>query len=207
LPRPDRLVKTGPVDHADWNYRGLLGWIQRRRFHMILSLIGDRRTDSILELGYGSGVFFPELSARCERYVGVDTHAFGPEVRASLSGTTTPAEFLQGTAERVPVPDASVDWVVAVSVFEFVDDMPAAARELRRVLRPGGSVFLVTPGASIVVDAGLKVLTGESASRDFANRRAAVVPSLRREFEVRRNVRFPPGPLIGGMLYNAYEFA
>jgi hypothetical protein len=33
------LLKTGPVDHADWNYRPLLGWIMGRRFALFRKLL------------------------------------------------------------------------------------------------------------------------------------------------------------------------
>src|SRR4051794_37118264 len=59
------LLKTGPVDHADWNYRPLLGWIMGRRFALFRKLLPAGKAGALLEIGYGSGVFMPELARHC----------------------------------------------------------------------------------------------------------------------------------------------
>jgi ubiquinone/menaquinone biosynthesis C-methylase UbiE len=47
-------------------------------------------------------------------------------------------EFLKGTIEDVPLPDASVDVVISNCVINLSGDKPAVLREAARVLRPGG---------------------------------------------------------------------
>ena len=39
------LIKTGPVDHADWNFRPILGSIQRSRFRLMLDLLEGHHFD------------------------------------------------------------------------------------------------------------------------------------------------------------------
>src|SRR5262245_36668614 len=51
---------------------------------------------------------------------------------------------LIGDAHRLPFPDASVDAVVCTEVFEHLIDPPAAAREIVRILKPGGRLVLTT---------------------------------------------------------------
>jgi SAM-dependent methyltransferase len=53
---------------------------------------------------------------------------------------------LHGSVEAIPVADASFDVVLCLQVLEHVPDPPAAVRELRRVVRPGGRVLLSTHG-------------------------------------------------------------
>src|SRR5512147_1718376 len=48
------LVKTGPVDFAEWNSRPLLGWISRQRFRLVISLLPKAPIVRVLEIGYGS---------------------------------------------------------------------------------------------------------------------------------------------------------
>jgi hypothetical protein len=52
LPR-EALVKTGPVNHADWNYRPFLGLIQRIRWRLVRAFLGEQRYARLLEIGYG----------------------------------------------------------------------------------------------------------------------------------------------------------
>jgi len=202
LPR-ELLVQTGPVDHADWNYRGVLGWVQQRRFRLIVQLMGGDRFPRLLELGYGSGVFMPELGRHADQLSGVDIHDRAQEVTAALGRADLTATLKQGVAEAIPFNTDAFDAVVAVSVLEFVDDMEATCRELARVLSPGGSLFVVTPGKSPLVDLGLRVLTGKSAKDDFGDRRERVLPALKSAFRVTRRIEFPNPTLPGVRLYTA----
>ena len=71
---PEVLIKTSEVDHADWNYRPLLSWIQRLRFRHIVSMLAGERFQRLLEVGYGSGIFMPELKQYCDELYGIDLH-------------------------------------------------------------------------------------------------------------------------------------
>jgi SAM-dependent methyltransferase len=88
----------------------------------------------VLDLAAGTG----KLSAVLLD-LGVDVVAVEPddEMRALV-----PALALAGTAEAIPLPDASVDAIVVGQAFHWFD--PAAALpEMARVLRPGGTVGLL----------------------------------------------------------------
>jgi SAM-dependent methyltransferase len=192
LPRT-AVVPTSPVDHPDWNYRRLLGTVQRLRFRIILDLLGRRRFGRLLEIGYGSGVFMPELARRCTTLYGVDPHPMRDAVAASLARHGIRAELTRGTVEALPYEDGSVDCAVTVSALEYVPDIHAACAELRRVLRPGGLLAVVTPGATPLMDLALRVTTGESPDQ-YADRRQRLQPALREEFALVRQVRVGIGP-------------
>jgi ubiquinone/menaquinone biosynthesis C-methylase UbiE len=107
----------------------------------------------------------------------------------------------------MPFPDGHFDRVLAVSSLEFVPDVSAACREVARVLAPGGRFVVVTPGFSPVVDLGLRVLTGERAKADYADRREKLLPTLLSHFDATARRTFPP--LLGRLvrLYTALELA
>ena len=71
LPR-DQLIKTGEPDEAYWNYRPILGFIQGLSFHVVVSVLSKHRFQRLLELGYGSRIFMPELSKYCDDLYGID---------------------------------------------------------------------------------------------------------------------------------------
>src|SRR5207237_10525897 len=60
-----------------------------------------------------------------------------------------PAADLEGTAELLPVPDASFDVVLCTQVLEHADDPAAAVRELARATAPGGRVLASTHGVQV----------------------------------------------------------
>jgi SAM-dependent methyltransferase len=199
LPRAS-LVKTSALDQAAWNFvGGMLSAIRRKRFALATRLLGAGHGD-LLEIGYGSGVFMPELAARCDRLYGVDVHDHTGAVTNALAAAGVTARLEVAPAERLPFADDRFDAVVAVSSLEFVDDVAQAVAEMAWVLRPGGVAVVVTPGYSPMVDLGLRVLSGERAEDTFQRRRQLVVSALMGNFRVERSLRYP---VIGTWLYTA----
>jgi SAM-dependent methyltransferase len=201
LPAKD-LIKTGPVDEAAWNYRPLLGWISRRRFALILSLLSRAPVERLLEVGYGSGVFMPSLAAHCRELHGLDIHAYNEQVADRLLRHGVSAALEVGSVEDMRYPDRHFDCVVAVSAFDFVPDMQRASKEVRRVLKPDGTLVTVLPADSPLIDAVFRLLTGNDPQRDFGDRRAAVLPALLRNFDIERERSFPA---IGGRPLRLYR--
>jgi len=101
-------------------------------------LVGDRPR-RLLDLGAGTGLLTEVLVAAGHDVVAVDP---SPEMLAELAARLPGVVPAVGTAEAVPLGEASVDAVVAGQAAHWFDPAPAA-REIRRVLRPGGSLGLV----------------------------------------------------------------
>jgi SAM-dependent methyltransferase len=81
------------------------------------------------------------------RLIGVDFSAEAIDqatARRELFGLTDAASFQVGSLEHTGVPDGVADAAVCVDAFQFAADGVAAAREVRRVLRPGGRVVLTS---------------------------------------------------------------
>jgi SAM-dependent methyltransferase len=198
LPR-ELLVKTNPLDQGDWTYRPVLGQIERIRFSVIAGMLRVRpHATRLLEVGYGSGILLPELARHCNELHGVDVHTAAAPVVERLGRVGVTARLTTGDACALPYADASFDVVVVCSAFEFVPDVPLAAREVVRVLRTGGVALVITPGSSPLLDLGLKLLTGERAEDTFEGRRGQVVPALAAAGEVVEEQRLPP--LVGRVL-------
>jgi SAM-dependent methyltransferase len=187
---PSAIVSTSEVDHPDWNYRRLLGGVQRLRFRVVLDLLGRERFGRLLEIGYGSGVFMPELARHCDELHGIDPHPMRDAVAENLAGHGVEAALTRGSAESLPYDDGFFDCAVTVSALEYVPSIDQACAEIRRVLAPGGRFAVVTPGATPLWDLALRLTTGESPSQ-YADRRQKLQPALRRHFRVAREVRVP----------------
>lgn len=190
LPR-DSLLRTNPLDKADWNYRPLLGFLQRSRFRILLSLLRGQHYPRLLEVGYGSGVLFPELIRVCHELWGIDTHRMHEEVKDVVRQFGIQANLTSGSIESTSFPSHFFDCCVAVSVLEYVEDLDSACTELRRILKPRGILALVTPGNSRLIDLGLRLLTGTDPKTEYGERRSALVSGLLRHFSLVRSRGFP----------------
>ncbi len=110
---------------------------RRANFDALAPVAGER----IADLGCGNGMLTLDLS----RAVG-DTgqvYALDPSddmlksARARCAGRQN-VTLSRATAEATGLKDASLDKAVAIQVFEYLPDLPAALSEAARILRPGG---------------------------------------------------------------------
>src|SRR4029077_7874514 len=115
---PESLLKTGEVDHADWNHRPIIGVIQRLRYRLALALVGNTTFGRLLEVGYGSGVFMPDLAERCNELHGIDIHSTGSEVEEVLRRHGFRALLSTESVTELPFEDNYFDCVVTVSSLE-----------------------------------------------------------------------------------------
>lgn len=112
----------------------------------LLDLLDITQQEQVLDLGAGGGYFTFEAAKRTEGAVyAVDPDLFMIETltgRCHEYGTPN-VQVLQGSAENIPLADASVDSAVASLLLHMLDEPAAGLREMCRVLRQGGRGLIV----------------------------------------------------------------
>lgn len=111
-----------------------------------------RPGDRVLDIGAGSGtdtLTAARLVGPQGKVLALDmTQAMLAKLRRNaIQAEVKNVEVIEGNAETIPLPDASVDVVTSNGVLNLVPDKPKAFAEIHRVLRPGGRVQI----ADIVV--------------------------------------------------------
>ena len=101
--------------------------------------------ETVLDLGSGGGIDVLLSAARVGttgRAIGVDMTDEMIELsrRNARDAKAANVDFLKGTIEALPLPDASVDVVISNCVINLAADKPAVFAEIARVLRPGGRI-------------------------------------------------------------------
>ena len=127
------------------------------RFYGVLAAVaergelGRRRGDllarargTVVEVGAGTGENFKHYGSAVERVLAAEPdptmlRLAGRRARAA----PVPVLLVGASGERLPFPDAYADTAVVTLVLCSVEDPAAAVAELRRVLRPGGSLLFM----------------------------------------------------------------
>jgi ubiquinone/menaquinone biosynthesis C-methylase UbiE len=113
-------------------------------------LVNDAKLESgehVLDVACGTGMIARLAAERVGptgKVAGLDVNAAMLDIARSLR-TAIPVKWYETSAESVPLPDESFDVVICGLGLQFFDDKSAAVREMRRVLKPGGRVYISTP--------------------------------------------------------------
>jgi SAM-dependent methyltransferase len=122
-----------------------------------------REGDAVLDIGSGSGtdaLIAAMLTGPSGIVYGLDmTRAMREKLQRNVAAANlVNVRVLEGNAEQIPLPDASIDVVTSNGVLNLVPDKQAAFREIARVLKPGGRLQ--------ISDIALRVPVSEQSRAD-----------------------------------------
>lgn len=131
--------------HDAWQagdrYEAYMGRWSRQVAPRFLDFLGPPNGADWLEVGCGTGALSAAILAQCNpgSLIAVDqSEGFLTLARAKV--TDPRAEFRVGDAQALAVENASRDVVVSALMLNFVPDRDKALREMKRVVRPGGTI-------------------------------------------------------------------
>jgi ubiquinone/menaquinone biosynthesis C-methylase UbiE len=131
-----------------WNHPGLYELENRSvdpegRIEAAMRERADWSGRDVLDIGCGSGFHLPRFAATARSVVGVEPHPPLVTLARRRTAKVTGVTVLQGTAQQLPVPDASVDVAHARWAYFFGPGSEPGLAELHRVVRRGGTAFVV----------------------------------------------------------------
>ena len=137
--------------HADRRFRSeydyaLFEYYRSAKVIAFLERAGVTLGGRVLDAGCGGGGMPLSLAEHADEVVGIDPiDRFGDAgVRLARERGVRNLRFLQADGMRLPFAAGSFDLVLSHAVIEHVADAPLYLQECRRVLRPGGRVYLST---------------------------------------------------------------
>jgi ubiquinone/menaquinone biosynthesis C-methylase UbiE len=109
----------------------------------------------VLEIGVGSGMNLPFYRPPAREVLALEP---APRLmnmaRSASRATSMPINFLEASAEAIPLDQHSVDTIVTTWTLCSIPQAATALAEMRRVLRPGGKLLFVEHG--MAPDAGVR---------------------------------------------------
>jgi ubiquinone/menaquinone biosynthesis C-methylase UbiE len=145
--------------------RGVLGWIiglvmaaeNRERIHWVMQQLDIHPTDRVLEIGFGPGVAIQQAAAQAAQgYVaGVDLspimirQARTRNFRAVQAGRV---DLRRGSVMDLPFEADFFDLAFTINSLHHWPDGEAGLAEMRRVLKPGGTVAIIEQPPSKITE-------------------------------------------------------
>lgn len=126
----------------------------------------------VLDVACGTGVVTRLAAQRLGgsgTVAGLDVNPGMLAVARAATPRDIPIDWYEASAESIPLPDSTFDVVLCQMGLQFIPNKPAALREMRRVLAPGGRAFVTVPGPkppmfAIMTDALARHLSPKAAS-------------------------------------------
>jgi len=101
----------------------------------------------VLEIGFGSGLNVPFYPAAVTGVAAVEPADVGWQLaQKRVAASTVPVRRTGLDGQRIPLPDDSCDTAISTWTLCTIPDVAAALQEVRRVLKPGGTISFVEHG-------------------------------------------------------------
>jgi ubiquinone/menaquinone biosynthesis C-methylase UbiE len=119
-----------------WWFVGVRAMVQE----LLTLSVRDKNLGKVLDVGCGTGALMDQLQACSEELLGVDISP-GALNYCSLRGHKN---LLLTDASHTALPSAYFDVITAIGIIEHLEDDEAFLVEMKRILKPGGIIILLT---------------------------------------------------------------
>lgn len=105
-----------------------------------------RQDERVIDIGAGPGLLAHDMAeavGQNGRVCGIDISEDMLAIASTRCAYQDWTEFRKADAAALPYPDDTFDAAVSTQVYEYVADIPAALKELWRVMRPGGRAAII----------------------------------------------------------------
>jgi ubiquinone/menaquinone biosynthesis C-methylase UbiE len=192
LPKKENIYVTGKTDPVHRHYHPVISYFMNKRLDGALALMGPGKAGKLLDIGYGGGVFLPELSSRCKELYGVDIHHNIDRVQRMLVKEGVEARLSYGDVRSLPFPDGYFDRVTCISVLEFVSDLDKAFSEMARILKKDGDAIIGFPVENLITDAAFFMI-GINARHVHPVNQDDILKTAEKYFTIEKLKTFPMG--------------
>ena len=119
------------------------------QYDVVKGLLDLRSGDTVLDVGCGTGAavrVFGQIVGGSGKVIGIDnSKTMIAEAKKRSRLKQLPISFRIADAHHLPFSDNYFDRVFALRVFEIIEDPVQALREMLRVTKPGGRIFVNGP--------------------------------------------------------------
>ena len=129
--------------------KGQVRYEHLHRYALSLNFVSGK---TVLDIASGEGYGAALLAGVARSVVGVDINPECVEHSKQYYQQISNLEYLLGSCESIPLPDASVDVVTSFETIEHHDKHQEMMREIKRVLKPNGRLIISSPNRLVFSD-------------------------------------------------------
>ena len=201
----DKYLGVNQFDPIKYYYWPVLGRMYRQRVEMALGeCTGGQR---ILEVGFGTGLAFPNLHDSYREIHGIDLTADIQAVKSVFDSMGIPLLLEQGDVVDMPYENDFFDTVLLISILEHLKpvELEQACVEVRRVLKPGGQMVYGTPVEKPFMVFMFRLLGHDIRDEHFSTEKQ-IADAARRVYSKGHVIQMKSTPPIAGAVYEVGNF-
>jgi ubiquinone/menaquinone biosynthesis C-methylase UbiE len=190
LPNKDNIPVTSQEDPALLYYKPFVRNFYLKRMALAVGLIDKSPKENLLDIGYGSGIFLPELTKYSKRVFGLDNHPNALFVKEMLRKEERFAYLTSADVSAMPFKKNVFDCVTCLSVLEHVDNLDSCIAEIIRITRPGGQIIIGIPVDNFLMSLGFKLL-GYNIHDIHKWKHRHIINAIQKKIEIEALKKFP----------------
>lgn len=202
LPPKGVLSPNTKDDPLKYYYRPIIGFLYKNRIQKGLNLL-ENSYDSILEVGYGSGLLIPTIMKIGKNVVGLDRDSDPKIVENNLKRLGLKVKLLKGDILDTKLPKESFDLVLAFSIFEHIKDIKTAINEVHRILKPGGNLLVGMPRVDKLMEKLFPLIGCKTIKEQHVTSYKEFLDATKEHFRLVKFSKMPGFlPSIAGIYFN-----
>lgn len=193
------------LDPIKYYYWPVFGKMYRRRVELALNeCAGGER---VLEVGFGTGLAFPNLHDLYKEIHGIDLTADISAIESVFKSFNIPLFLKEGDVTKMPYADNTFDTVLLVSILEHLkaDELKKAMFEIHRVLKPGGQMVYGTPVEKPFMVFMFRMLGHNIRDEHFSTEKE-IAEAAHKVFSKGHVIQMKSVPPIAGAVYTVGNF-
>lgn len=177
----------------------VLKYFYLKRPRMIIDLIEDGGKN-VLDAGCGSGILFYELRKKFSNLNGIDLRKDIKNIERALEKDGIRANLINGDLSNLPYKNDTFDYVVSMSVLEHIPDLEQPVKEIKRVLKKGGTAIIGFPVKNFIMRQFFKIIKFDD-EKGHPSDHNKIYNTLNRNFNIEKMIKFPRFLKAGHSLY------
>ncbi len=202
----EKYKGVNQYDPIKYYYWPIFGKMYRQRVELALNeCTGGER---ILEVGFGTGLAFPNLHDNYKEIHGIDLTADIHAVKSVFEPMGIPLYLKKGDVLDMPYyEDGFFDSVLMVSILEHLKplELEQAFAEVKRVLKPGGQMVYGTPVEKPFMVFMFKMLGHDIRDEHFSTEKE-IAAAAHKVFSKGKVIEMKSTPPIAGAVYTVGNF-